>query len=64
MNMENMEPEQIQLSSVGKQFEYEKLSREIDEIQDIETLRNFLKSYIKLFLKHKETIVSVGLMKP
>lgn len=58
----NMEPDQIQLSSVGKQFEYEKLSRQIDEIQDIETLRNAFKSYLKLYLKHKETVESIGMM--
>ena len=51
-----MNPEQIQLEDVNKMFEYEKLSRDIDSIDDIEVLRNYVKSYIKLYLKQQEVV--------
>lgn len=37
-------------------FEYEKLSRNIDSINDPEILKLFPKSYIKLYLKQKEVL--------
>lgn len=51
-----MNPNKIELENVNKLFEYEKLSRDIDSIEDIETLRNYAKSYIKLYLKQQEVI--------
>ena len=51
-----MDPEKIKLESISKLFEYEKLSRDIDSIDDIKTLRNFAKSYIKLYFKQQEVI--------
>jgi len=51
-----MNPNSIELENVSKLFEYEKLSRDIDSIEDIETLRNYAKSYIKLYLKQQEVI--------
>lgn len=51
-----MNPNNIELENVNKLFEYEKLSRDIDSIEDIETLRNYAKSYIKLYLKQQEVI--------
>lgn len=51
-----MNPNDIQLEDVNKMFEYEKLSRDIDSIDDIETLRNYSKSYIKLYLKQQEVV--------
>jgi hypothetical protein len=44
-----------------KLFEYEKLSRDIDSIDDIETLRNLAKSYIKLYLKQQEVVADFKL---
>jgi len=35
-------------------FEYEKLSREIEECNDIDTIKNMLRCYIKLHMKHQE----------
>jgi len=49
-----MEPSDISLESTAKMFEYEKLSREIEECSDIETLKNMLRCYIKLHMKHQE----------
>jgi hypothetical protein len=51
-----MEPNKIILEDFAKMFEYEKLSRDIDNIDDIEILRNFAKSYIKLYLKQQEVV--------
>jgi len=51
-----MTPDNIELEDMNKLFEYEKLSRDIDSIQDIEILRNYAKSYIKLYLKQQEVI--------
>jgi len=51
-----MNPDSIRLEDVNKLFEYEKLSRDIDSIDDIETLRNYSKSYIKLYLRQQEVV--------
>ena len=51
-----MKPEDIILEDVNKMFEYEKLSRDIDSVDDIEVLKNYAKSYIKLYLKQQEVV--------
>jgi hypothetical protein len=51
-----MNPDDISLQSVSKSFEYEKLSRDIDSIDDIKVLRNVTKSYVKLYFKQQETL--------
>lgn len=51
-----MNPNSISLENISKMFEYEKLSRDIDNIDDLEILRNFAKSYIKLYLKQQEVV--------
>ena len=51
-----MKPSDINLENISKMFEYEKIARDIDSIDDIETVRNFAKSYIKLYLKQQEVI--------
>jgi len=51
-----MNPDSIQLEDMNKMFEYEKLSRDIDSINDIEVLKNYTKSYIKLYLKQQEVV--------
>jgi hypothetical protein len=51
-----MSPNDIQLEDVNKLFEYEKLSRDIDSIDDIGILKNYAKSYIKLYLKQQEVV--------
>ena len=55
-----MNPDDIKLESMGKSFEYEKVAREIDSIEDVNMLRKVAKSYVKLFLKQKETITSIA----
>ena len=51
-----MHHNQIKLDNVSKLFEFEKFSRDIDSINDIATLRNIAKSYLKLYLKQQEVI--------
>lgn len=51
-----MKPEDISLEDVNKMFEYEKLSRDIDSVDDIDVIKNYAKSYIKLYLKQQEVV--------
>jgi len=54
-----MDPDKITLENISKMFEYEKLARDIDSIDDIETLRDYSKSYIKLYLSQQEVIANL-----
>jgi len=54
-----MDPDKISLESISKMFEYEKLSRDIDSIDDGETLRTLAKSHIKLYLSQQEVVASL-----
>lgn len=49
-------PESITIDSTSKLFEYEKISREVDNCDDTEVLKNMLKCYVKLYLKQQETV--------
>ena len=51
-----MDPDKVTLESLNKLFEYEKLARDIDSIDDIEIIKNFAKSYVKLYLKQQEVV--------
>jgi hypothetical protein len=51
-----MDPNKIILSDMNKLFEYEKLSREIDECCDLDELRNLTKSHVKLYMKQQEVL--------
>jgi hypothetical protein len=51
-----MNPDKISLENMSKLFEYEKLSRDIDSIDDLEILKNLAKSYVKLYLKQQEVV--------
>ena len=51
---EGMDPSDIQLESTAKMFEYEKLSREIENCDDVEQLKQMARAFIKLYLKHQE----------
>jgi len=49
-------PDEIQLNDLSKQFEYIRMSNEIDNCNDIQELRLAIKCYIKLYLSTLETI--------
>jgi hypothetical protein len=55
-----MDPDKVKLESLNKLFEYEKLARDIDSIDDIETLRDLSKSYVKLYLSQQEAISNLN----
>ena len=54
-------PDGINLESFSKLFEYEKLSREVDMCDDIESLKNICKCYIKLYFKQQEVVSDLSL---
>jgi hypothetical protein len=56
-----MEPNEIELETINKLFEFEKHSRLIDEL-DHEELKKFSKLYCKLYLKQQEVMNSLGVL--
>ena len=50
-----MNPEDIVIRNVSAQFQYEKMAREIDECDDVETLQQMCKFLIKMEMKTRET---------
>jgi len=53
-----MDPNEIELKSINKLFEYEKHSRIIDTLNK-EELKNFAKLYCKLYLIQQEVLMSM-----
>ena len=53
--MAGMNPEEIYLRSTSLQFEYEKMSREIDSCDDVDVLRQMCKFVVKLEMRTRET---------
>jgi hypothetical protein len=58
-----MHPDDIILTNTAKLFQYQIQVREIDACDNIEELRNSLKSVLKLFMKQQEVVGEMG-MKP
>lgn len=56
-----MDPDKIELKNLSKIFEYERISRELDECSDIEAIKLVAKSYFKLYLATLESIVDLNL---
>ena len=54
--MSKFNPDEIQLDSMTRMFEYEKICRELDACKDMETLRNAAKCFLKLQMKTQETL--------
>jgi hypothetical protein len=54
-----MDPSEINLSSIAKLFEYEKISREIDQCDNNDLLKNIAKSYVKLYFAQQEVILQL-----
>lgn len=55
-----MDPNKIVLENLTKNFEYEKISREIDSCENIDQVKNIAKSYVKLHLKYQETLAGLN----
>tara|TARA_Y100001958_G_C21125495_1_gene468384 strand:- start:368 stop:577 length:210 start_codon:yes stop_codon:yes gene_type:complete len=58
--MTKLDPNSISLDKPSKSFEFEKVSRDLDKIDDANVLRDIAKCYIKLYLKQQETLSSIG----
>ncbi len=56
-----MHPDDIILTKTEKLFQYQVQVREIDACDDIQYLRNGLKSVIKLFMKQQEVVAGLGI---
>lgn len=59
LRIKKMNPSDINLENISKMFEYEKIARDIDSIDDIDDIRKLAKSYIKLYFKQQEVILSL-----
>ena len=55
-----MDPNDIKLDKLSKEFEYHKLATEIDNCDCIDTLKNVAKAYIKLYFKQQEVVSGFG----
>jgi hypothetical protein len=51
-----MNPDDLNLENITKLFEYEKISRELDNCTNIDLLRNLCKCYVKLYMKQQEVV--------
>ena len=63
-NMSLMDPNDIKLDSPSKMFEYEKMSRSIDQCENVEELQLTLKSVLKTFMRYQETTAKALTMPP
>ena len=59
----NMDPSDISLESTSRLFEYEKLSREVENCNDVDALKQMCRCFIKLHLKHQEVSAQMLRMK-
>lgn len=55
-----MNPDDVSLENLTKIFEYEKISRELDNVENIDQLRNLCKCYIKLYMKQQEVLCNLS----
>ena len=55
-----MDPNEIIIESLTKNFEYERIAREIDSCENIGQVKDIAKSYVKLHLKYQETLASLN----
>jgi hypothetical protein len=55
-----MDPDKITLDCLMKNFEYERISREVDSCENIEQVKNIAKSFIKLYLQQQEVMLQIG----
>ena len=50
-----MDPNDIFIRNISSQFQYEKMAREIERCDDVETLQQMCKFLIKMEMKTRET---------
>lgn len=54
-----MDPTSIQLENINKLFQYEQIARNIDSIDDIESVKDFAKAYARLYLRQQEVLAKL-----
>ena len=52
---DSLNPKSINIDSLAKSFEYERLSRELDECDNVDQLRETAKCFLKLYMKTTES---------
>lgn len=57
-----MDPDKITLDCLAKNFEYERISRELDTCENTEQVKNVAKSFVKLYLKQQEVMTQIGMI--
>lgn len=57
-----MNPNEIELKNLSKVFEYEKLSRELDNCNSLDEIREKAKYCIKLYLSTLEVYSELGVI--
>ena len=55
-----MDPTDIELSNLNKNFEYAKFCSEINSLDDITQLKTIAKCYFKLYLKQQEVVIDIA----
>lgn len=55
-----MNPDDIKLNNLSKQFAYTQIASEIDSCEDIKILRDISKTFCKLYYKQQETMSVIG----
>tara|TARA_R100000951_G_scaffold94534_1_gene83287 strand:+ start:68 stop:259 length:192 start_codon:yes stop_codon:yes gene_type:complete len=58
--MKELDPSLITIETPSKLFAYEKMSRDINNCDDIEVLKEALRCYVKLYLKQQEVLKLIG----
>ena len=56
-----MDPNEIELTNLSKQFAYQKIATDIDNCNDSDVLKTIAKSFAKLYYKQQETMSIIGL---
>jgi len=59
LEIKRMNPDDITLEKPSKSFEYEKISRDIEKINDIEVVKDMARCWCKLYLKQQETLAKL-----
>jgi hypothetical protein len=54
-----MNPNNIELENLTKSFEYFKMASEIDNIDNLDDVKNIAKCYFKLYLKQQEVVAQL-----
>jgi hypothetical protein len=57
-----MDPNDIKLERLSKEFQYHKVAQDIDSINDIDLLKTVAKTWVKLYLKQQEVLSNIEAM--